>query len=45
MNKRKLDPFALSVELSGIADLSACLSISSLKYPVKLVMQRNQHNS
>ncbi len=27
MNERKLDPFALSVELSGIADLSACLSI------------------
>lgn len=27
MNERKHDPFALSVELSGIADLSACLSI------------------
>lgn len=30
MNEKKLDPFRLSVELDGISDLCACLSLICL---------------
>lgn len=30
MNERKLDPFALGVELSGVSNLCSCLSVLCL---------------